>query len=199
MNRDRHRARGGLDEATLRRLVDTGLSMRQIAQAVGRSQSTVRHWLKEFGMKTKGGLRRQAAAEGRQRIFSRCERHGVTTFVRWPSSGYRCARCNSEAVSERRRQVKRKLVQEAGGCCALCGYDGCMSALEFHHIDPAEKRFELSRRGVSRSLERARTEAAKCMLLCANCHAEVEAGMASIPKPTGNSLTIGGACSDDPG
>ena len=32
-------------------------------------------------------------------------------------------------------------------------------------------------RGVTRSLAAARAEAAKCVLLCANCHAEVEAGV----------------------
>jgi len=85
----------------------------------------------------------------------------------------------SDAVSRRRREVKRILVEEAGGGCALCGYDRCVSALSFHHLEPATKSFELSRRGVTRSIERARAEARKCVLLCANCHAEVEAGLAS--------------------
>ena len=35
-------------------------------------------------------------------------------------------------------------------------------------------------RGVARSLERGRGEARKCVLLCANCHAEVEGGIATI-------------------
>jgi hypothetical protein len=30
------------------------------------------------------------------------------------------------------------------------------------------------------ALEAARAEAAKCVLLCANCHAEVEAGVATV-------------------
>lgn len=34
---------------------------------------------------------------------------------------------------------------------------------------------------MTRSIERAREEAAKCVLLCANCHAEVEAGVRSLP------------------
>jgi hypothetical protein len=58
----------------------------------------------------------------------------------------------------------------------LCGYDRCAGALHFHHLDPAEKSFHLSMQGVARSLARAREEMAKCVLLCANCHAEVEAG-----------------------
>jgi 5-methylcytosine-specific restriction endonuclease McrA len=73
------------------------------------------------------------------------------------------------------------LVEEAGGCCAICGYKRSVAALEFHHIVPAEKSFSLSHRGVARSLERARHEASKCVLLCSNCHAEVEAGVATLP------------------
>jgi hypothetical protein len=45
---------------------------------------------------------------------------------------------------------------------------------------PAEKSFSLSHRGVARSLEKARAEAKKCALLCANCHAEVEAGLIKL-------------------
>jgi hypothetical protein len=63
----------------------------------------------------------------------------------------------------------------------LCGYAKSVVALQFHHVDPSAKRFALSREGVTRSLARAREEAAKCVLLCANCHAEVEAGLAQLP------------------
>ena len=69
---------------------------------------------------------------------------------------------------------------EAGGECALCGYSHCPAALEFHHLDPATKEFSVSQRGVTRSFERALAEARKCVLLCANCHAEVEGGHRSL-------------------
>jgi hypothetical protein len=36
-------------------------------------------------------------------------------------------------------------------------------------------------RGITRSLARLRAEAAKCVLLCANCHAEVEAEGIELP------------------
>jgi hypothetical protein len=39
----------------------------------------------------------------------------------------------------------------------------------------------LGRVGVARSLERAREEALKCVLLCSNRHAEVEGGAAALP------------------
>jgi 5-methylcytosine-specific restriction endonuclease McrA len=79
-----------------------------------------------------------------------------------------------------KRAVKRTLVEEAGGACGLCGYDRSVGALQFHHLDPKSKAFSLSHRGVTLSLEAARAEAAKCVLLCANCHAEVEGGIATV-------------------
>jgi 5-methylcytosine-specific restriction endonuclease McrA len=93
---------------------------------------------------------------------------------------YRCLGCRAEAVTRRRRKVKAALVAEFGGRCAVCGYDRAPAALQFHHLDPTTKSFNLAYRGVARSLERARAEAAKCVLLCANCHAEVEHGTVSL-------------------
>lgn len=63
----------------------------------------------------------------------------------------------------------------------LCGYSRFDAALQFHHVDPAAKSFALSREGVTRSLAKARQEAEKCVLLCANCHAEVEGGFVELP------------------
>jgi hypothetical protein len=68
----------------------------------------------------------------------------------------------------------------AGGRCAICGYDRCTQNLHFHHVDPASKRIELSsHRGVGFAVFPEELE--KCVLLCANCHGEVEAGL--VPSP----------------
>jgi hypothetical protein len=83
-------------------------------------------------------------------------------------------------VSRRRRRLKEILVREAGGRCGICGYDRWVGALQFHHRDGEEKEFGLADRGLTRSLEVVRREAAKCILLCANCHSEVEAGIVKV-------------------
>ena len=114
-------------------------------------------------------------------ILRDCRHHGLTIWIRSVAGDrYRCKRCRVEHVSARRRRVKRILVEEAGGCCSLCGYDRYPGALQFHHVDPSTKSFALSDQGLARSLEKARAEAAKCVLICANCHAEVEEGVATI-------------------
>jgi transposase len=179
-NRAKYAATGGLAEHELASLVAAGMSTAQIAEAVGRSKTTVRHWLREYGLRTQWATRRVASHGQVAELQLRCPQHGTTTFKRRTTGGYRCARCRSEAVARRRRKVKQLLVTEAGGRCKLCGYDRCVGALEFHHLVPSEKRFSLSHRGVARSLEKARAEARKCVLLCANCHAEVEAGIVAL-------------------
>jgi transposase len=175
---ERHAPRGGLDRDELRALVEQGFSTRRIAAALGRSQATVRHWLARYGMQTQRG----APAAGVRATERRCVRHGTTLFVRYgPTDHFRCDQCRKERVVARRRRVKEILVAEAGGACHLCGYDRYVGALHFHHLDPSDKAFGLAYRGAARSLARSRAEAAKCVLLCANCHAEVEAGIAELP------------------
>jgi hypothetical protein len=73
------------------------------------------------------------------------------------------------------------LVADAGGCCCICGYDRCLGALAFHHIDPAEKRLHVSHNGITLSVATIRLEVQKCVLLRSNCHAEVEAWVSAVP------------------
>lgn len=74
------------------------------------------------------------------------------------------------------------LVAEAGGCCAVCGYDRCIINLHFHHVDPKQKSFPMNM-GRGKSLAAYRAEAEKCVLVCANCHGEIEGGLIASPPP----------------
>jgi predicted nucleic acid-binding Zn ribbon protein len=73
---------------------------------------------------------------------------------------------------------KNQLLLARGGKCIRCGYARCTRALTFHHRDPASKAFPVDARNCAgRSREVLTAEAAKCDLLCANCHTEVEEEM----------------------
>lgn len=184
-NRERHLAKGGIEQARLEELVDAGLSITRIAETLSRSPGTVRHWLAKFGLETQSTTRRRAAQRARDMGHAitqlECPHHGVTDFWLEGRGAYRCLRCRQAAVARRRRRIKEILVAEAGGSCAICGYSRHVGSLHFHHRDPSQKSFTLSTDGVARSLDRARAEAQKCVLLCSNCHAEVEGGIVSIP------------------
>jgi 5-methylcytosine-specific restriction endonuclease McrA len=89
-----------------------------------------------------------------------------------------------KAVQRRREKVRLMAVSYKGGCCQVCGYDRCIEALEFHHLDPTQKDFGISHKGYTRSWEKVKEEADKCILLCANCHREFHAGMLQLPQVT---------------
>jgi len=182
----KHSPKGGIRREALEPLVREGFSQREIAQRLNRSQNTVRYWLAKFRLNApvdERELRRiEAERAGRRSFRFECAVHGEDEIHVIEASGrVRCRRCRQEAVSSRRRRVKMALVEEAGGACVLCGYDRYVGALQFHHRDPAEKSFHLAAGGITRSIANARAEAAKCALLCANCHAEVEAGLKQLP------------------
>jgi hypothetical protein len=73
------------------------------------------------------------------------------------------------------RALKRKLylVNLGGGKCQICGYDKNISALDFHHKNPNEKKFNLDQRALSNSsMKSIMEEFKKCDILCSNCHRE---------------------------
>lgn len=195
LNADRHAPKGRLDREELEVLAEAGLTLQEIADRLDRSVSVVRHWMGRYELSTRRRRRPRPPGDP-ERAEMVCRRHGATTFVLEGRGYYRCGRCRSEAVSKRRRKVKQTLVDEAGGKCLVCGYSRCQEALHFHHLDPETKAFHIGHQGQSRSLARSRAEAAKCVLLCGNCHAEVEAGISKVPLESGESMTIRGCTSD---
>jgi len=181
---EKHSPKGGRDRDELATLVEEGNTLAVIAEQFGVSIRTVRYWIDRYELPNprvnRRGVIDRAVEEGRRTLFGECAKHGWTTFVIENSGRARCRQCRIDRVSARRRWTKATLVEEAGGCCQLCGYAEHQAALQFHHRDPSQKTFALSLRGITRSIDALREEAKKCVLLCANCHAEVEAGVAAI-------------------
>ncbi|MBW8059192.1 MAG: hypothetical protein FVQ78_02425 [Solirubrobacterales bacterium] len=179
---EKYTRRGPVCRDELKALIDSRATLAEIAERLDRSISTIRYWLIRYGIRAvnRRGPRRRRGDGSKTATFE-CGRHGVTEFVLEDRGYYRCKRCRSAAVAKRRRTVKQKLVDEVGGACILCGYDRWVGALQFHHVEPGAKEFHLAHRGHSRSIARSRAEMRKCVLLCANCHAEVGDGFATLP------------------
>jgi len=87
-----------------------------------------------------------------------------------------------KAVVKRRRKVREMALEYKGGKCCICGYAKCSQALDFHHL--TNKHFGISAKGYTRSWESIRRELDKCIILCANCHRELHAGLLQPPKET---------------
>jgi len=78
----------------------------------------------------------------------------------------------------RRYHTRRAMfIAEMGGKCVLCG---STEKLEFDHIDPEQKSFNVGDRLSNRSEEIIRKELAKCQLLCSSCHKSKSNQSASV-------------------
>ena len=90
---------------------------------------------------------------------------------------------NSKKIKRWRIKTKKRMIQELGGRCCICGYDKCRDSLTFHHLDPKTKKFGFGKLMTQiRSWEIIARELEKCVLVCQNCHSELNAGLAKVPK-----------------
>lgn len=92
---------------------------------------------------------------------------------------------DSEKTALRRQRYKERIVYVMGGCCQCCGYNKYNGALEFHHIHSEEKSFGLSQKTYY-AWSKLESELKKCILVCANCHREIEAGLIKVEKSSFN-------------
>jgi hypothetical protein len=83
---------------------------------------------------------------------------------------------SKEDGARRKREHKKRLrdavsaIKMALGC-EICGYNEHPAALQFDHIDPSKKEFNIGE-AVSNThgWPRIQAEIEKCRVLCANCH-----------------------------
>ena len=93
---------------------------------------------------------------------------------------------NRESMQALRVERKQALIDAhaSGPGCDYCGWNAHQAGLQFHHRSPADKEFIIStgiRDGVKKyPMEKLLKEAAKCILICANCHALMHAGVIEI-------------------
>lgn len=112
--------------------------------------------------------------------FLVCEICGTKFYPKTVNAKRRkyCYNCSPEGDKSKqiislRQAMKKEAVKRKGCKCEICGYSKNIAALQFHHINPKEKQFGLSQSGITHSWEEYWREAQKCILVCANCHAEI--------------------------
>lgn len=88
--------------------------------------------------------------------------------------GLKCWICTNR---ENRKNKLSKIHQITGKGCWFCGYDRCWSAMDFHHVEPHNKLFQLTTRELQYTWERVFSEMQKCVLCCCRCHREIHDGI----------------------
>lgn len=100
-----------------------------------------------------------------------------------------CKECVHINTVERGRFRKQQYISYKGNRCQICGYNKYYGALEFHHLDPTQKEFEISSLRF-KSFDKVKSELDKCILVCSNCHKEIHGNVASIPMMENDSAKV---------
>jgi hypothetical protein len=87
-----------------------------------------------------------------------------------------------EYMKRRARERRTEALNLLGGSCVRCG---STEALEFDHVDPATKSFEISKGGLKASRARFLAEVAKCQLLCRTHHRQKSAAERAVEHGSG--------------
>jgi predicted transcriptional regulator len=151
------------------------LSQREVAKKLSISQTSVRYYLDKYKI-AKNKI--SDSRVNKDKICPKCNTFKLANEFYCSKrnskqqAGSWCKACMKQQVLERQRKYKQQALDYKGGKCEICGYDKYQGALEFHHINPSEKDFELSKFSKAPLSDEGRKELDKCILLCANHHRE---------------------------
>ncbi len=149
------------------RLRKNGLTYDEIKKELGCSKSTISYHCRKNGLNDSNYKfkPKDEESEEMQKIYDECgsirevakrverNRGGISKYItKKKMTEEERKKNNSKKVISWRKRTKLKLVEYKGGKCQECGYNKCVQALDFHHLDPKEKDFSIS--GKSWSFER---------------------------------------------
>ncbi len=167
----------------VQKLALQGFGVAHIARELNVSKPTVSYHMANLGYEkfhrtnSKIDEVKKLYSEGRtMKDISKELKLGYSTVKRQLKSEPRKPNSTDNPVMKRIHKVKKKLVEEFGGKCSICGYSKYLGALEFHHKDPKEKEFTIASRN-TRAYDKLKKEADKCLLVCSNCHKEIHGGL----------------------
>lgn len=168
----------------LEELINEGYSQHMISKKYGLSQSTIRHWLKKFDLKTKNKSFKDGY-KGQEYDYSLTERKcSSCSLVKNVGEFYKrsdregqyqslCKECSSNSHVNN----KNLILEYKGNCCEICKGSYKERSYHLHHKDPTYKEFLISRYSNTKNIDKLKPELDKCHLLCVNCHRETHYGL----------------------
>lgn len=167
-----------MNQEQLQSIINSGLSMQKIANHFNIKITTVQYYMNKYNLKTLRAIELQNIQNIENHTYCKsCNKikpneEFYFNTKRNKISGY-CRICENSRNKNSLRYTKQLCVDYKGGSCANCGYNKCLGALEFHHLDPSQKEFGISNyRSYTTLNDNIKKELDKCILLCANCHRE---------------------------
>lgn len=154
-----------IQEDDFRNLIKQGLTTKEIAEYYGCSIGLIRNLRFKYNLPAKVTTPH----------IRKCKTCGETNPEKFQKHcKIQCRICKNKSDNKKKQTAKQKYVDYKGGKCEICGYNKYVGSLDFHHLDPSKKEFNLTCSVLnSCSHEYILKELDKCMLVCANCHREL--------------------------
>lgn len=151
-----------MNKEKLQNCINEGATQRELAAIFGKSQTTIRYWLKKHNLLTANEQKpRQVAPE--------CACGEVRPNQFYGHKNTVCKKCHNDYVIRRANETREFVLKHFSNKCLRCGYDEFKSGLTLHHLDPNKKDSNYaSMRTWGR--DRVIREISGCILLCACCH-----------------------------
>lgn len=169
-----------MEKQTLVDYINLNYNNYQISTLVGKSQTTVRYWLKKYNIKTNHLSIKNHVKSNIIPLTFYCSKCKTTKDLAdfYPrkerSNPYSyCKSCAITIAFTKTQQFKLKCLEYKGSSCSRCGYNKYIGALEFHHVDPTQKDFGIGQISLRKFNDAIKKELDKCIVLCSNCHKEV--------------------------
>ena len=161
-------------ETILNKLIEEGLTARQIGEKIGRSRQQVHNLLKKFGLRTRRYNDHNPNVKAR--ICRYCGKE--KNIEEFPGAGFKkgifyrrwkCSLCFTKSKEDYQQKIVAWFEEEKKKySCDTCGIND-FRVLDFHHKDD-NKEFNVSEGAWRCSKNTILTEIAKCIPLCSNCH-----------------------------
>ena len=106
----------------------------------------------------------------------------VTEFNYWNKANRTymniCKECEKKK-NAKKHEEKKEIINTLKSCGCCCCDENDINCLDFHHIDPEEKDFNMSA-APNKTTKKIIEEASKCIVVCSNCHRKIHAGVLDI-------------------
>ena len=185
-----------MDKEKLAILLGRGMTIRQVANSIGKSYSTARYWIVKHGLETSRSSKAntvqalEEAGNAQHRVCGTCLAEKPKSCFYRKTGGKlfrRCKKCQNLATRgayqarigyhrnrsrnnkrQRRSLFRDKLVELKNNPCTDCGQVFHWAAMDFDHVR-GRKKFNISQ-AQDIPWHKIEQELKKCELVCANCH-----------------------------
>ena len=171
-----------MNKEELIKYIELDYSIAKLAEHFKKGKSTIQYWLKKYGLKTNKNKynrkdKNKIDESITHKICNKCgmEKSITDFYFRKNRNTYQnsCKKCHNN-----KKSYKKDFINYKGISCEICGIKSDISAIyDFHHKDPTEKEFQITKYKNTKLNDKIKYEIDKCHLLCSNCHREVHGGL----------------------